>query len=150
VRFLRASGERAQSQGVAAEIERLVRDGWAPERIGVIVRSLRDEGRDVALALEERAIVSRIVGEADFFAQAEVRDVLAWLRSLADPSDASAVVRALARPPVALRSVDLARCVQIARRRKPRRGSASTPSSSSTARQRGRSTARAPTCSCTA
>jgi len=118
VRFLRASGERAQSQGVAAEIERLVRAGWAPERIGVIVRSLRDEGRDVALALEERAIASRIVGEADFFAQAEVRDVLAWLRALADPSDASAVVRALARPPVALRSVDLARCVQIARRRK--------------------------------
>ena len=118
VRFLRASGERAQSQGVAAEIERLVRGGCAPEGIGVIVRSLRDEGRDVALALEERAIASRIVGEADFFAQAEVRDVLAWLRSLADPSDASAVVRALARPPVALRSVDLARCVQIARRRK--------------------------------
>jgi DNA helicase-2/ATP-dependent DNA helicase PcrA len=118
VRFLRASGERAQSQGVAAEIERLVRGGCAPQRIGVIVRSLRDEGRDVALALEERAIVSRIVGEADFFAQSEVRDVLAWLRSLADPSDASAVVRALARPPVSLRSVDLARCVQIARRRK--------------------------------
>jgi len=118
VRFLRASGERAQSQGVAAEIERLVRGGCAPEHIGVIVRSLRDEGRDVALALEERAIASRIVGEADFFAQAEVRDVLAWLRSLADPSDASAVVRALARPPIALRSVDLARCVQIARRRK--------------------------------
>jgi len=118
VRFLRASGERAQSQGVAAEVEQLIRSGTAPERVGVIVRSLRDEGRDVALALEERAIASRIVGEADFFAQAEVRDVLAWLRSLADPSDASAVVRALARPPVSLRSVDLARCVQIARRRK--------------------------------
>jgi len=118
VRFLRCSGERAQSQGVAAEIERLVRAGHEPERIGIIVRSLPDEGRDVALALEERAIASRVVGEADFFAQAEVRDVLAWLRALADPSDASAVVRALARPPVSLRSADVARCVQIARRRK--------------------------------
>ena len=83
-----------------------------------LVRSLRDEGRQVALAFEERAIALRAVGEADFFAQAEVRDVLAWLRLLADPSDAGAVVRALARPPVALRSVDIARCVQIARRRK--------------------------------
>ena len=51
-------------------------------------------------------------------AQAEVRDVLAWLRLLVDPGDAGAVVRALARPPIELHSVDLARCIQIARRRK--------------------------------
>ena len=118
VRFWRAADERAQAQAVAAEVERLVRDGCAPERIGVLVRSLRDEGRDVAVAFEERAIGFRTVGEADFFARAEVRDVLAWLRLLADPNDAGAVVRALGRPPVSLRSVDLARCVQIARRRK--------------------------------
>ena len=118
VRFWRAADERAQAQAVAAEVERLVRDGCKAERIGVLVRSLRDEGRDVAVAFEERAIGFRTVGEADFFARAEVRDVLAWLRLLADPNDAGAVVRALGRPPVGLRSVDLARCVQIARRRK--------------------------------
>ena len=44
--------------------------------------------------------------------------MLAWLRLLVDPSDAGAVVRALARPPVELRSIDLARCIQISRRRK--------------------------------
>ena len=118
VRFWQAADERAQAQAVAAEVERLVRGGCEPERIGVVVRSLRDEGRDVAVAFEERAIGFRTVGEADFFAQTEVRDVLAWLRLLADPNDAGAVVRALGRPPVGLRSVDLARCVQIARRRK--------------------------------
>ena len=74
--------------------------------------------RRVAVALEERAVPYRLVGAAAFFQRAEVRDVLAWLRLLIDPSDAGAVVRALARPPVELRSVDLARCIQIARRRK--------------------------------
>jgi len=118
VRFWRAADERAQAQAVAAEVERLVRGGCAPERIGVLVRSLGDDGRHVPVALEERAIAFRTVGEADVFSQAEVRDVLAWLRVLADPSDAAAVVRALARPPVSMRSVDIARCVQIARRRK--------------------------------
>jgi DNA helicase-2/ATP-dependent DNA helicase PcrA len=118
VRFWQADDERAQAQAVAAEVERLVRAGCEPERIGVLVRSLRDEGRDVGVAFEERAIGFRTVGEADFFAQTEVRDVLAWMRLLADPNDAGAVVRALGRPPVSLRSVDLARCVQIARRRK--------------------------------
>ncbi len=44
--------------------------------------------------------------------------MVAWTRLLADPGDASAVVRALARPPIELRQVDLARVIQIARRRK--------------------------------
>ncbi len=40
------------------------------------------------------------------------------MRLLVDPQDATAVVRALARPPIELRQVDLARVIQIARRRK--------------------------------
>jgi RecB family exonuclease len=50
--------------------------------------------------------------------RAEVRDVLAWMRLLVDPRDASAVVRALARPPIELRQVDVARVIALARRRK--------------------------------
>ncbi len=76
------------------------------------------DGQAVAVALEERAIAYRLVGEAAFFQRAEIRDLLAWLRLLADPTDAGAVVRALARPPIELRSLDIARCTQIARRRK--------------------------------
>jgi RecB family exonuclease len=55
---------------------------------------------------------------APFLARAEVRDVLAWTRLLVDPQDAAAVVRALARPPIELRQVHLARVIQLARRRK--------------------------------
>jgi DNA helicase-2/ATP-dependent DNA helicase PcrA len=59
-------------------------------------------------------------GERDgaFLKRAEVRDVLAWMRLLLDPQDAVAVARALARPPIELRQVDLARVIQVARRRK--------------------------------
>jgi DNA helicase-2/ATP-dependent DNA helicase PcrA len=44
--------------------------------------------------------------------------VLAWMRLLVDPQDAAAVVRALSRPPIELRQVELARVIQVARRRK--------------------------------
>jgi DNA helicase-2/ATP-dependent DNA helicase PcrA len=119
VAFWTAANERAQAQGVAADIERLIgREGVAPERIAVLVRSIGREGQAVAVALEERAVAHRLVGEAAFFQRAEVRDLLAWLRLLIDPGDAPAVVRALARPPGALREVDHARTTQIARRRK--------------------------------
>ena len=118
VRFWRCANERAQAQGVAAHVERLVRSGTPPEEIAVLVRSVRGEGRAIGLALEERALPFRLLGVDAFFGAPEVRDLLAWLRLLADPSDAAAVVRALSRPPIELGSVDLARCVQIARRRR--------------------------------
>jgi DNA helicase II / ATP-dependent DNA helicase PcrA len=118
VRFWQCANERAQAQGVARHVERLVRAGTPPEEIAVLVRSVRGEGRAIGLALEERALPYRLLGVDAFFGAPEVRDLLAWLRLLADPSDAAAVVRALSRPPIELGSVDLARCVQIARRRR--------------------------------
>jgi DNA helicase-2/ATP-dependent DNA helicase PcrA len=119
VRFWRCDGERAQAQAAAREIEHLLAAGEVmPSRIGVIVGSGWREGRLVAAALEERSVPFRFVGDAAFFARPEVRDALAWLRMLADPHDSAAVVRALTRPPVELRSVDLARVTTIARRRK--------------------------------
>ena len=119
VAFWRCTGERAQAQAVAADVERLIfREGVAAGSIAVLVPAVAREGQAVAVALEERAVPHRVVGEAAFFQRAEIRDLLAWLRLLADPADAPAVVRALARPPIDLRSVDIARCTQIARRRK--------------------------------
>jgi DNA helicase II / ATP-dependent DNA helicase PcrA len=118
VRFWRARSVRAQAQAVAAEAEQLIAGGVPPERIAVLVRSVKGEGAVVASSLEERAVQARTCGAAAYFQRAEVRDVLAWLRALADPNDSGAVVRALSRPPVELRSVDVARLTQLARRRK--------------------------------
>ena len=119
VAFWSCTSERAQAQAVAAEVERLIaREDVAPEDVCVLVRSVRSEGQAVAVAFEERAVPYRLSGAAAFFQRAEVRDLLAWLRLLVDPGDAGAVVRALARPPVELRAIDLARVTQIARRRK--------------------------------
>jgi DNA helicase II / ATP-dependent DNA helicase PcrA len=119
VSFWQCPNERTQAQVAAVEIERLIgREGVDPQRIAVLVRSVAGESRAVVGALEERAIAAQVLGASAFFERAEVRDVLAWMRLLADPRDAPAVVRSLARPPIELRQVDLARVIQISRRRK--------------------------------
>lgn len=118
VRFWRCENERAQAQAIAAEIESLITGGADPGEIAILLRSARNEGAAVATALEERGVPFRITGAGAFFDRAEVRDLLAWLRLLSDPNDASAVVRALTRAPIELSPVDLARSTQIARRRK--------------------------------
>ena len=118
-RFWACENDRAQAQAVAREVEHLLAAGEVrPERICVIAGSGWREGRLVAAALEERSVPYRFAGDAAFFQRPEVRDVLAWLRMLADPNDAAAVVRTLTRPPAGLRSVDLAKVTTIARRRK--------------------------------
>jgi DNA helicase-2/ATP-dependent DNA helicase PcrA len=118
VRFWRCSSERAQAQAVALHVERLIANGANPARIGVLVRSAADDGTVAGGALEQRAIPFRVQGPGAYFRRAEVRDVLAWLRVLADPGDSGAAVRALTRPPIGLHSVDVARLTQLARRRK--------------------------------
>jgi DNA helicase-2/ATP-dependent DNA helicase PcrA len=118
VRFWRCSNERAQSQAVAREVEHLVAGGAEPAQICVLVAEPSGQGGAVAAAMEERGIPFHLSGPAALFQRPEVRDAIAWLRALADPGDSPAVARALTRPPIELRSGDLARLTTIARRRK--------------------------------
>jgi len=119
VRFWCGTNERAEAQAVARDIETALAAGEVKmEDVCVAVPSGGGRARGIAAALEERRVPYRLTGPGAFFHRPEVRDVIAWLRLLADPTDAAAAIRALSRPPVELRSVDLARCTTIARRRK--------------------------------
>lgn len=116
--FWRCGNERAQAQAVAREVEHLVAAGTAAEEICVLVADPGKQGIAVAAAMEERGIPLHLSGPTALFQRPEVRDAIAWLRVLAAPEDSAAAARALTRPPVELRSADLARLTTIARRRK--------------------------------
>ncbi len=118
LRFLRCSNERAQAQAVARDIEHLLATGTSPEEICILIEDPVAKGGPVAAAMEERGIPFHLSGPAALFGRPEVRDAIAWLRVLADPGDSAAAARALTRPPIELRSADLARLTTIARRRK--------------------------------
>jgi superfamily I DNA/RNA helicase/RecB family exonuclease len=118
VRRWRCENERAQAQAVAREAEHLIAGGAPPHEICVLLEDPAADGGPVAAAMEERGIPFHLAGPAALFQRPEVRDAIAWLRALADPEDSAAVARALTRPPIELRSADLARLTTIARRRK--------------------------------
>jgi DNA helicase-2/ATP-dependent DNA helicase PcrA len=96
----------------------LDKDAVAPPGVDMITPveqgAIGPPDRELQVARDSKAVASM---SGDVEAPLD-KDVVAWTRLLADPSDASAVVRALARPPIELRQVDLARVIQIARRRK--------------------------------
>jgi DNA helicase II / ATP-dependent DNA helicase PcrA len=118
VHFWRSRNVRAQAQAVAREVEHLIAGGVAPEEVCVVVDHPGRRGSAVAAAMEERSVPFRLAGPAALFQSPEVRDAIAWLRLLATPDDSAAAARALTRPPIELRSVDLARLTTISRRRK--------------------------------
>lgn len=116
--FWRCANERAQAQAVARAVEQLGAAGTEPDQICVLVAEEAKQGGAIAAAMEERGIPFHLSGPTALFQRPEVRDAIAWLRVLADPDDSAAAARALTRPPVELRSGDLARLTTIARRRK--------------------------------
>jgi DNA helicase-2/ATP-dependent DNA helicase PcrA len=116
-KFWCCTNERAQAQAATREAEHLIAQGTAPEDICVLVED-QARGGPVAAAMEERGIPFHMSGPAALFQRPEVRDAIAWLRVLADPGDSAAAARAMTRPPIELRSADLARLTTIARRRK--------------------------------
>jgi DNA helicase-2/ATP-dependent DNA helicase PcrA len=118
VRFWQCESERAQAQAVAREVSGLLARGVAPEGVCVLVEAPARHGQPIAAALDEEAVPHQLLGAGELLRRPEIRDLIAWLRLLADPSDSGAAVRALTRPPVGLRSIDLARVTTIARRRK--------------------------------
>lgn len=117
IRFWRSGSPQAEAQAVAREVEHRLAEGTDPGEIAIAVPDVNMKGGVIAGALAERGISSRLGGGA-LFRQPEVRDTIAWLTALCDPTDARAVTRALTRPPTELRSVDLAKLTTIAKRRK--------------------------------
>ena len=117
VDFWVCENQRAEAQATAREIEAMLSSGTPGGEICVALADTRSE-REIAAALTERHIPFRSIEGRGFLSRAKVRDAIAWLRLLADPTDGPAAVRVLGRAPIELRSVDVASCTSIARRRK--------------------------------
>ncbi len=93
VRILRARDARDEAERVAMEIQRLAiarRASWSD--IGVLYRS-NHQARPLEQALRSRGIPARVTGGPSFFERPEVRDVMAYLRVIANPDDDVAFLR---------------------------------------------------------
>ncbi len=118
LRFWQAESPRAEAQATAREVERMLAEGGAAASVVVVVGDPDRNGPVIQAALLERGIGSAVSGGSVFFRESEVRDAIAWLRTLLDPRDSTAVARVLVRPPIEIRPPDLAQLTKIARRRK--------------------------------
>ncbi|ACU53429.1 UvrD/REP helicase [Acidimicrobium ferrooxidans DSM 10331] len=97
-RRYQATDERDEARWVAATVrEFLQRGGVDPSEIAVIFRT-NAQSRPLEEAFSEAGIPFRVVGGVRFYERREVRDLLAYLRVLANPDDDVALARILNVP----------------------------------------------------
>ena len=90
--------ENMEADFLASEIKTLITHGTPPSSIGILYRT-NAQTRAIEESLVRAKIPYRIFGGLKFFDRKEVKDILAYLRLLANPSDNQAFTRIVNTPP---------------------------------------------------
>ena len=97
VQVVEVEDEHAEARFVAAEIARLVGEGWSARELGVFYRT-NAQSRVLEDVLVRQEIPYQVIGGPRFYERAEIKDAVAYLSVLDNPSDAVALMRIANRP----------------------------------------------------
>lgn len=97
IKVYMASDERDEGRWIAAEIDHLHAEGHSYDEIAVFYRT-NAQSRSLEDMLLRAGVPYRIVGGTRFFDRAEIRDVMAYLTLLENPSDDIAAKRVINAP----------------------------------------------------
>jgi DNA helicase-2/ATP-dependent DNA helicase PcrA len=98
VTLLAAADERDEAEWVVRELERRRAAGdWQYGEMAVLYRT-NSQSRALEEAFRRAGVKYRLVGAISFYERREVKDLLAYLRLLANPADDEAFLRAIAVP----------------------------------------------------
>jgi DNA helicase-2/ATP-dependent DNA helicase PcrA len=113
VRVWRLESERDEARLVASEIRRAVDDGADPEEIAIFYRT-HAQSRVIEDEVRRAGLGCRIVGGVAFYERQEVKDALAYLHVLRNPSSDAHVLRILNRPARGIGKTTIARLAERA------------------------------------
>jgi DNA helicase-2/ATP-dependent DNA helicase PcrA len=95
--LLTAADERDEAEWLAGELARRAADGVPYEEMAILYRT-NAQSRPLEEAFRFRGIPYRLVGAVSFYERREVKDVLAYLRLIANPADDEAFARVVNVP----------------------------------------------------
>jgi DNA helicase-2/ATP-dependent DNA helicase PcrA len=98
VTVVATADERDEAEWIARELARRSSAGeWPLEEMAILYRT-NSQSRALEEALRRFGVAYRVVGAISFYERREVKDLLAYLRVVANPADDEAFVRAVGVP----------------------------------------------------
>ncbi|MGQ0701624.1 MAG: ATP-dependent helicase [Gemmatimonadales bacterium] len=98
VTVVAAADERDEAEWIAGELARRAAAGeWLLEDMAVLYRT-NAQSRALEEAMRRAGVAYRIVGAISFYERREIKELLAYLRLVANPADDEAFLRAIAVP----------------------------------------------------
>ncbi|MDQ2669807.1 MAG: UvrD-helicase domain-containing protein [Gemmatimonadota bacterium] len=98
VTLLAAADERDEAEWIARELERRAAAGdWSYRDMAVLYR-INAQSRAFEEAFRRAGVPYRLIGATSFYERREVKDLLAYLRLVANPADDEAFLRAVSVP----------------------------------------------------
>ena len=110
VQAIEVEDEHAEARFVAAEIARLVENGFSASEIAVFYRT-NAQSRVLEDVLVRQDVPYQVIGGPRFYERAEIKDLIAYLCVLANPSDAVSLLRIANRPRRGIGDTSLQRLV---------------------------------------
>jgi DNA helicase II / ATP-dependent DNA helicase PcrA len=109
-------GEADEAEWVARAVEKRLREGLRPEEIAVLYRT-NGQSRPFEEAFGGRGVPFEVLGGTEFFHQREVKDVVAYLKVLANPRDEVSLLRIINVPARGIGDATMERLLAHARGR---------------------------------
>ena len=113
VRAVEVEDEHAEARYVAAEIARLVEEGYSGSEIAVFYRT-NAQSRVLEDVLVRQGVAYQVIGGPRFYERAEVKDLIAYLQGIDNPYDAVSLLRAANRPRRGIGDSTLAKLMSFA------------------------------------
>ncbi len=95
-------------------VARTIRNAHRPMRDFAVLYRTNAQSRSIELALRRRSIPYRVFGGTRFFDRAEVKDILAYLNVIANPTDETRLLRIVNEPPRGIGATSLEKIREIA------------------------------------
>jgi DNA helicase-2/ATP-dependent DNA helicase PcrA len=113
VEAIEVEDEHAEARFVAARVAALVEEGFSGNEIAVFYR-MNAQSRVLEDVLVRQGIAYQVIGGPRFYERAEVKDAIAYLQVIDNPSDAVSLMRMANRPRRGIGDSSIARLVTFA------------------------------------
>ncbi len=117
VELLQSDDENREASAIAERIRKLIDQGADPRQIAVLYR-INALSRSIEEGLGRAGVPYKMVGGVKFYERAEIKDIISYLRLIANPHDDFSFRRIVNRPKRGIGKATIDKITQEANRRK--------------------------------